>query len=112
MVDATSTAARKRGRVMKFLEDGTYIIRFGKLYRVEFPKSFLDECQKVEIPNWKAIPVTNAQKIRSMTDEELAELWWEHVDCGECPVHSECKMIGQDCIRLALDWLKEEATDG
>ena len=29
---------------MKFLEDGTYIIRFGKLYRVEFPKAFLDEC--------------------------------------------------------------------
>jgi len=54
-------------------------------------------------------PITNADRIRAMTDAELAELWWERVDCGECPVHKECKLTGQDCKRLALDWLKEEA---
>ena len=50
--------------------------------------------------------VTNADRIRAMTDEELAELWWERVDCGECPVHRDCKMTGQDCKQLALAWLK------
>jgi hypothetical protein len=53
---------------------------------------------------------TNADKIRSMSDEELAELWWERVDCGECPVHRDCRMTGQDCKKLALDWLRQEAT--
>ena len=98
---------------MKFLEDGTYILRFGKLYRVEFPKSFLDKCQKVEIPNWEAIPVTNAQKIRSMTDEKLAEFLSEEIftipECNRLDVVTRCD---EDCNRCWLEWLKEEATDG
>ena len=55
--------------------------------------------------------ITNADRFRAMTDEELAELWWERVDCGECPVHRDCKMTGQDCKKLALDWLREEVSD-
>ena len=54
---------------------------------------------------------SNADRIRSMTDEELAELWWERVDCGECPVHRDCRMTGQDCKKLALGWLQEEAKE-
>lgn len=60
---------------------------------------------------FKPKPQTNADRIRSMTDEELAELWWERVDCGECPVHKECKLTGQDCKRLAIDWLKQEVEE-
>ena len=55
-------------------------------------------------------PQTNADRIRSSSDEELAELWWEHVDCGECPVHRECKTAGKDCKSMALDWLRQEET--
>lgn len=55
--------------------------------------------------------ITNADRIRAMTDEELAELWWERVDCGECPVHRDCRMTGQDCKKLALGWLQEEAKE-
>lgn len=51
---------------------------------------------------------SNADRIRSMSDEELANMWWSYVDCGECPKHRECKMTGQDCLRLALEWLREE----
>lgn len=92
---------------MKFLEDGTYMIRFGKLYRVEFPKSFLDDCNKVEIPNWKAIPVTNAQKIRSMTDEELASFLNEvsTVFCACVMDKSPCESDDCPCW---LEWLKQE----
>ena len=63
---------------------------------------------------WNAMrtkPITNADRIRAMSDEELAELWWERVDCGECPVHRDCKMTGQDCKKLVLDWLKQEAKE-
>lgn len=55
--------------------------------------------------------ITNADRIRSMSDDELAQLWWERVDCGECPVHRDCKMTGQDCKKLALGWLQEEAKE-
>lgn len=63
------------------------------------------------VVNAKPPKQTNADRIRAMSDEELAELWWERVDCGECPVHKECKLTGQDCKRLVLNWLKKEATD-
>lgn len=53
---------------------------------------------------------TNADRIRAMTDEELANMWFSYVDCGECPMHRECNMLPQDCLRLALEWLKQEAS--
>jgi hypothetical protein len=65
-----------------------------------------------DIDNCESKRPSNADLVRAMSDEELAELWWERVDCGECPVHRDCKMTGQDCKRLALDWLRQEATDG
>lgn len=55
--------------------------------------------------------MTNAMRIRAMTDEELANMWWTYVDCGECPKHRECKMTGQDCLNLALEWLKQECDE-
>lgn len=59
----------------------------------------------------KHLPQTNADRIRSMTDEELANMFWSYVDCGECPKHRECKMTGQDCLRLAFEWLREEVKE-
>ena len=53
-------------------------------------------------------PQTNADRIRAMTDDELANMWVSYVDCGECPAHRECNMLPQDCLRLALEWLKKE----
>ena len=76
-------------------------------------KKYSDE----EVTSWcvqspcKDEKPSNADRIRAMTDEELAELWWERVDCGECPVHRDCKMTGQDCKKLALGWLQEEAKE-
>ena len=55
--------------------------------------------------------LTNADRIRSMTDEELANMWCTYVDCGECPKRIGCSMNYQDCLRLALEWLKQEATE-
>jgi hypothetical protein len=67
--------------------------------------------EEIVCSSFKARTITNADRIRSMSDEELANLWWERVDCGECPVYRKCKQASQDCKRLALDWLREEAKD-
>lgn len=52
-------------------------------------------------------PQTNADRIRSMTDEELAEVLFgsciEHMGVEECP-HPE-----EDCKSCVLDWLKAES---
>lgn len=53
--------------------------------------------------------MTNADRIRAMTDEELANFvslccGWT---CAECPVSKECD--GDKCFGTWLDWMKQEA---
>ena len=57
--------------------------------------------------------MTNADKIRAMTDEELAVWLVEHVDCGEgCPVFRHlCNYTSEGCEVDLLQWLKEEADE-
>lgn len=47
------------------------------------------------------VPITNADKIRSMTDEELAE-WLEYRD-DNCP---RARCPGGSCHDCWIDWLK------
>lgn len=50
---------------------------------------------------------TNADRIRAMSDEELAEL----LQCGSCPhIEDECTMKG--CEKCISDWLKQPVKDG
>ena len=91
-------------------------IKFDEKMLVETANCVLDEYEYngKTIREWAdliANPKTNADSIRSMTDEELANMFWSYVDCGECPKHRECKMTGQDCLRLAFEWLREEAAN-
>lgn len=58
---------------------------------------------------------TNGDRIRSMTDEELAREINRRTDCEPwaCPVFNGClrhKSAGE-CQRKILDWLKQEAKD-
>ena len=56
-------------------------------------------------------PQTNADRIRAMTDEKLAELFWIRADCELCP--NKEPYCSDDCKKHWLDWLKEEAaSDG
>lgn len=53
---------------------------------------------------------TNADRIRSMTDEQLAETMWSYLDCGACPARrSGCGYMDK-CQKSCLEWLKEEVT--
>lgn len=62
--------------------------------------------------NWK--PITNADRLDTMTVEEKAE-WFEENATG-CPPSLECYGPGanpsrQDCIKCWLDWLNKTASD-
>lgn len=53
-------------------------------------------------------PLTNAQKIRSMSDKELAKII-EH-ELG-CPVTGNCEKMSRDCKACWLDWLQQPAEE-
>ena len=50
--------------------------------------------------------LTNADRIRAMSDEELAD-WLQRLDCMECPAALNCLNMHKTCNRLLLEWLKQ-----
>ena len=61
---------------------------------------YYDEFDPIETP-----PITNADRIRAMTDEELAEYLSGIAECNR-----GCRLdCGDSCIGAWLDWLKSEA---
>ena len=53
--------------------------------------------------------MNNAQKIRSMTDEELAELIDRETD--SCAPTGDCEKMSGDCKACWLDWLQQPAEE-
>lgn len=77
-----------------------------------------DELYKTKIAE-VVKPKTNADRIRAMTDEELAK-FIEFVSLGcdymfpDCPAHDSCKLVCDQmyaCRKGWLDWLKQEAKE-
>lgn len=61
-----------------------------------------------KIENHESEPQTNADRIRQMSDEELANLIGTH-DCLDCPLNNEddwCAGAAGSCRGNVLDWLK------
>ena len=53
--------------------------------------------------------ITNADRIRSMSDEELAEFISKYFSCEyECAVRDKCGS-DWDCKRATIDWLQSDA---
>ena len=52
-------------------------------------------------------PKTNADRIRAMSDEELAELVGKYVYCGLCPLQHRC--VAGECSKVVMEWLKQPA---
>ena len=53
--------------------------------------------------------ITNADRIRAMSDEELAERM-SCFECVGCPLcHEDC--VGKSCKDAILEWLKKEVDD-
>ena len=57
---------------------------------------------------------TNAQKIRGMSDEELAELMRSMMDCDSCGNMFSFKCDGsyEHCSSVCLKWLQQPAEEG
>lgn len=58
---------------------------------------------------------SNADRIRSMTDEEMAKQIADW-NSGDCPIVGDCMPVAQNSFtcepwKCWLDWLKQEATD-
>ena len=56
--------------------------------------------------------VTNADRIRNMTDEELADLGTRSM-CGLCIICHYCRenRYNRPCDEVWLEWLKQEVTE-
>ncbi len=57
--------------------------------------------------------MTNGDKIRSMTDEELAHFILIHTDCvllSSCPAYNNCAEYNNEkaCAETILEWIKQE----
>lgn len=71
-------------------------------YKLENVLAWRNECFEI-----MASPHTNADRIRSMTDEDLAEVLF-----GSCIEHmgvEECSHPEEACKSCVLDWLKAES---
>ncbi len=56
--------------------------------------------------------VSNADRIRNMTDEELAEVFVKKADCYGCEIKDFCyNSCNCECSKAWLEWLKQEATN-
>ena len=59
--------------------------------------------------------VTNADRIRQMSDEELARFINFHTDCENCPAARVCEdnyaLSSDVCMAGIQKWLKQEVTD-
>lgn len=56
------------------------------------------------------MPQTNADRIRSMTDEELADLINREISyCA--PTSGDCEKTSNDCKACWLDWLQRPAEE-
>lgn len=76
---------------------GTYDLKYGFIPDDDCPKP-----QKSQ---------TNADRIRAMTDEDMAEFIKNlRFKNGGCPNDTKCEM--RNCYDCWLNWLKQEVKDG
>ena len=67
----------------------------------------VDECDYKDCP-WRTEPITNADRIRAMSDEELCN-WLFQRDCTNIAAFLEYGGMGvMNAVQL-LDWLKQPA---
>lgn len=84
---------------MAIFEDGFYAVKNGDMYKITLPEPVFKGAKTIKL---QLRPETNEDRIRSMTDEELAD-FLRKVACNTTSV-------GYYSIEGWLEWLKQEAT--
>ena len=54
---------------------------------------------------------TNADRIRSMSDEELVEFFLEKMDCAACPASEDVACEHDRCLEYIKEWLQSEVEE-
>lgn len=72
----------------------------------------VDECNHKDCP-YRTEPITNADRIRNMSDEELASMLKDYKDCGKNCIISNGKHCYQICEEesVLLKWLQQPAEE-
>lgn len=56
--------------------------------------------------------MTNYEKIKAMSVEEMAKVMRDHIDCRACPVYRTCHSpFGVMCPQALEEWLLQEAEE-
>ena len=66
----------------------------------------VEECNHTDCP-YRTEPITNADRIRAMSDEELVR--WVGLD--SCPKDAVCT-LPVNCEKCWLDWLRQPVKEG
>lgn len=63
--------------------------------------------------HYRPKPITNADRIRAMSDEKLASLFGSTCDCDNacCFIHHEGVSCMNGCEAAWLEWLKKEVEE-
>lgn len=79
-------------------------------YRENMYKWPCYDCEKGD--KWEEFSYTNADRIRAMTDDELAMYFTDDMYCdSDCPAIREGCGFGDGCYKAWLYWLKQEVTE-
>lgn len=66
----------------------------------------------VEVPKPEPKPKTNADRIREMSNEELAGFLSDITDCVICPIHDFCKANKYEiCCKAMLHWINSSVEE-
>lgn len=55
--------------------------------------------------------MTNFEKIKNMSVEELAKKIWLHINCADCPIKVKCFPSRKKCVEVWEQWLKSEVKE-
>lgn len=68
----------------------------------------VDECNHTDCP-YRTEPMTNADSIRAMSDEELCKFLGEYKFFDICEEGCDSCTYNGDCDKRLLEWLKQPA---
>ena len=68
----------------------------------------VEECNHTDCP-YRTEPITNADRIRAMSDEELCKFLGECKFCDICVEGCDSCTYNGDCDKRLLEWLKQPA---
>ena len=98
------------------VDDGFYLVKNGITYKVDLPMDKTRFTKRINILTGEVYYPSNADRIRAMTDEELAEF----MNCGACPSGKDVSELCHDedggsvpdmCNLCWFNWLKQEVAE-